>query len=480
MKPDPSFITEVPRMAEEAPSLLERALRGGGRYADLFYEWTLHHQLSLRQEASRNTVHPPRQTVDRRKVEGVGIRVLGKKQGGFAATDVLTPQALRAAAETAAAPPGETRLPPSAITPMAPSMHLALPDDAPHAITASEKSALLRQAAEAAFALDTGTRRVHAAYQDRVRCVLIATSEGTLRTEATMLLGLRVDVTLAIGGREVTAHAVAGGAFGFGHFFAHPPEHVAQEAVERARVLADAKPLPPGPMPVVLAGGWSGVWLHESLGHLLEADVVTAGFSPFADRRGTAIAPPAVTLVDDATLPGGRGTHTFDDEGTPTGRTVLVEAGVLRSFLTDRRTAHALDLPRTGNARRQDYRHAPLPRMSNLLLLGGEADPADLLADVSEGLYVKVVGQGSVRPDRDITFDVVEGYRIERGRRTTPVTGLSIVGGGPEALRRIAGVGHDLRVDHARGLCLKARQVVPVSVGMPTVLIDEMQVVENH
>ncbi len=474
MADDASFAALVARIAEAAPGLLTRALGTGGCWADLFVERTVHHRLSLRQEVGRGGVGPARRSSRRHVVEGAAVRVPGTQREGFAATEDLS--ALEAAADEAAARQGPRGPARQAAPPARPSIHLELPADAPDAVAEAEKTALLRAAADAALSLDARVRRVEVAYHDRVRQTLVVTSEGVLRAEASMLLGLRVAVTLAAAGGAVTAHAVGGGAFGFGHFFAHPPEALAREAVERTQRLVGAQPPAPGVVPVVLAAGWGGVWLHEAVGHLLEADAVAAGASPLAGCLGSAVAAANVTLADDATLPGGRGACAFDDEGTPAARTTLVENGILRAFLTDRRAASRMSLPPTGNARRQDYRHAPLPRMTNLVLRAGADDPAALLADVADGLYVAAVGHGIARPGHGFAFDVLEGYRIERGRLTAPVTGARLAGTGPEALRALAGVGSDFRLDTARGLCRKAGQVVPVSVGMPTVLLRAMQV----
>ncbi len=476
MNPAPSFTAQVDRLAGDAPRLLDRLLRTGGWYADLFYEYTAHYRLKLRQQARHAAVDPPIQEKERQIVEGVGLRVLGEKKVGFSATDALSSSALVAAAEAAAAELGPVGAARTASLLTTPSLHPELPADAPDTIAASEKAALVRAAAEAAFSLDARIRCVEVAYHDQVRRIAVATSEGALRTRASTILGLRVEVTLATDAGPVTAHAVAGGADGFGHFFEHPPEELAREAVERACRLAEARPLDAGTMPVVLAGGWGGVWLHEAIGHLLEADIVASGASRFAGCLGRPVAAPTVTLVDDATWPGGRGSYAFDDEATPSGRTTLIEKGRLHGFLTDRRFARERGLPCTGNARRQDYRHAPLPRMTNLLLLGGTTDPADLIAEVADGLYVSVVGHGVVRPGQGFAFDVLEGYRIEHGRLTAPVTGARLVGVGPEVLGNLVGLGRDVQVDTARGLCEKAGQVVPVSVGMPTVLVRAMEV----
>lgn len=355
--------------------------------------------------------------------------------------------------------------------------HLDLPADAPEAIADTEKEALLQEAVDAAFALDERVQAVKASYQDRTRRTLVATSDGRLRAQATMLMGLRVAVTLTGEQQTVTTHAMTGGAVGFGHFFEHRPQHIARQAVEQAQRLVTAQPVQAGIMPVVLAGGWGGVWLHEAVGHWLEADTMSNGTSPFAGRIGQTIALPGVHLVDDATLPGGRGTYAFDDEGTTAQRTTLIENGVLRSVLTDRQHAHQMNRPATGNGRRQDYRHPPVPRMTNLLLLEGDADLEDLLAEVKDGLYVTAIGHGRVQPGAGVAFDVLEGYRIEQGRLTTPVADVRIQAQETEVLKAIGGIGRTVHIDHARGVCQKARQVVPVSVGMPPVLIRAMQVV---
>ena len=354
--------------------------------------------------------------------------------------------------------------------------HLNLPADAPEAITDGEKEALLQEAADAALALDERVQEVNASYQDRTRRALVATSDGLLRAQASVLVGLRIAVTLKGQARTITTHAMTGGAVGFGHFFQHRPQEVARQAVEQAQRLMTAQPVQAGSMPVVLAEGWGGVWLHEAVGHWLEADTIANGTSPFMGKVGQRIAPAGVHLVDDATLLGGRGTYACDDEGVLAQRTTLVEDGVLHNVLTDRRHAHQMNRPATGNGRRQDYRYPPLPRMTNLLLLGGDADLDDLLAEVKDGLYVTAIGHGRVQPGEGLAFDVLAGYRIEHGRLTTPVTDVRILAKESDVLQDIVGIGRTLNVDHARGICKKAGQVVPVSVGMPPVLIRGVQV----
>lgn len=462
----------VKELAELAPRLLERLMRRGGAFADVFYEHSVYHQHTLRQRAVRGLVAGPSVSSRRREVEGAALRICCGDAEGFAVSADLSPAALEAAAEAAAyaidgGAAGRVQSGTLVVHPA--------PPDAPDTVSDSEKAALLQAAADAALAAHPDVRMVTVTYQDRVRRTLVVTSSGQAVLQAVPLVGLRVDVTVEHRGRSVRGRAMGGAARGFGAFFDHPPEHVAREAVAGALLQAEARAgaWRSGPMPVVVQGGWGGVWLHEAVGHGLEADVAGAP----VESIGRRIASTAVTLVDDGTLPGGRGTAACDDEGTPTGRTMLIERGILRGLLTDRRRAEAFGLPRTGNARRQDYRSAPLPRMTNLCLAPGDAAPDDLITCVEDGLYVATVGRGIVEAGANrFAFEVVDGYRIEQGRRTVPVTGLRVEGRLDAVLGRIAGVANDFQLDTARGHCSKAGQIVPVSVGTPTVLLEGMEV----
>ena len=463
-------------LVEGMPGLLNAALRTGGGVAEVFYEHTVRHEGRLRERGARTSLlgEKPRVRAARRVDEGVGVRVWGGEAVGFAAAEGAEAESVWQAADEAARQFG-SGTPDVRATPVegAPTS-VSLPADAPDVVGSEEKEALLRAAVEAAFGLDVRVRDVRAGYQDEVRRTLVATSEGVAVCRTSMRVGLRVEVELEVDGRPATSHAVAGGGAPFGFFLEHPPEAVAQEAVERASRLAEAVPLAPGALPVVLAGGWGGVWLHEAVGHAFEVDNAEG----LLKRIGRPIAPTSVTLLDDATVPGGRGSFPFDDEGTPAQQTVLVEGGVLQNLLTDRRHADRLGLPRTGNGRRQSFRHAPLPRMTNLFLQPGHVSEADLIADVRDGLYVAMPGHGLVHPGEGrFAFDVLEGYRIENGRLTHPVRDVRLIGSTTDALTQIVGVGPDVRLDAARGHCRKAGQTVPVSVGMPAVLLEGLEVV---
>lgn len=449
------------QVADAAPGLLELALRGGGEHADLFYEYTIRHNAHLRWARARGLEARP--SVARQVREGVGVRVLDGAVCGFAAASGCSPKAWEQAAD-AARLRGVQRHTPSALSTLVD--RTALPVDATGAISELEKVMLLQEALDAVCALDARVDSVVVRYHDQVRCTVIAASDGVLVAQAVPLVGLRLAVTLTAECERVSTHAVMGAGGGFAHFFARAPVHLAREVVERAQRLANAKGMPAGKMPVLLAAGWGGVWLHEAVGHALEADTRL-----LVAKRGQRIAPEGITLVDDATLADGRGSFAFDDEGSPATRTVLIENGLLHSLLTDRRHG----MPSTGNARRQDYRHPPLPRMTNLLMLGGQTAPEDLTADVQAGLYVNAIGHGSVLPGGRFSFEIVEGTRIEQGRLTHPVAGLRVVGEGLQSLRKMVGVGNDFKLDPGRGWCEKANQVVPVSVGMPSVLLREME-----
>jgi TldD protein len=243
----------------------------------------------------------------------------------------------------------------------------------------------------------------------------------------------------------------------------------ADEALRQALVNLDSIPAPAGEMEVVLGPGWPGILLHEAIGHGLEGDFNRKKTSAFAGLLGQRIASPGVTVVDDGTLPDRRGSLTVDDEGTPSGRTTLIEDGILVGFLQDRQNARLMGVAPTGNGRRQSHAHIPMPRMTNTVMLGGEHDPAEIIASVKRGIYAQNFGGGQV----DITsgkfvFSASEAYLIEDGKLGAPVKGATLIGNGPDALTKVAMVGNDLALDPGIGTCGKQGQGVPVGVGQPT------------
>src|SRR5207247_1966915 len=247
----------------------------------------------------------------------------------------------------------------------------------------------------------------------------------------------------------------------------------ARQAVLKRRAV-DA---PAGTMTVVLGPGWPGILLHEAIGHGLEGDFNRKGTSAFSGRLGQRVASELVTVVDDGTIPNRRGSLNVDDEGTPTGRTVLIENGILTGYMQDRLNARLMGMKPTGNGRRESYAHAPMPRMTNTFMLAGPDYPADILRSVKNGLYAVTFGGGQV----DITngkyvFSASEAYLIEDGRVTAPVKGATLIGNGPDALKHVSRVGRDLQLDEGVGTCGKDGQSVPVGVGLPTIRVDGMTV----
>ena len=268
-----------------------------------------------------------------------------------------------------------------------------------------------------------------------------------------------------------------GGRFTFDTLSDGRADRFAREAARQALVNLDAVDAPAGAMAVVLGPGWPGILLHEAIGHGLEGDFNRKRVSAFTDRIGTRVASELCTVVDDGTLPNRRGSLNVDDEGTPTGRTTLIERGILRGYLQDRLNAGLMGMPLTGNGRRESFAHLPMPRMTNTFMLAGEDDPGDVIRSVDRGLYAASFGGGQV----DITsgkfvFSASEAYLIEGGRVGRPVKGATLIGNGPDVLTRITRVGADLQLDEGIGTCGKDGQSVPVGVGLPTVRIDGLTV----
>ena len=277
--------------------------------------------------------------------------------------------------------------------------------------------------------------------------------------------------------QEAGSHGV-GGRAAYDAFLA-PERWQAQvdEALRQAVVNLDSVPAPAGEMPVVLGPGWPGILLHEAIGHGLEGDFNRKKTSAFSGLLGTRVASPGVTVVDDGTIDDRRGSLTVDDEGTPSGRTVLIEDGILRGYLQDRMNARLMGMEPTGNGRRQSYAHAPMPRMTNTFMLDGTDAPDEIVGRVAKGIYAKNFSGGQV----DITsgkfvFSAAEAYLIEDGKTTAPLKGASLIGNGPDVLTRVAAIGNDFALDTGIGTCGKAGQGVPVGVGLPTLLVDPITV----
>lgn len=345
----------------------------------------------------------------------------------------------------------------------------------PSGILLGEKCSVVMRANDTARHTGKQVRQVRASYDDTVRRIWVATSEGTFISDEQVGTVFRVQ---AVAGDETTiqtGYEVAGGAVGFDLFEETLPEEIAQRAARRAIAMLGARPAPAGAMPVVLSSGAGGVMFHEAVGHGLEADCASEGLSVYSGRIGDKVASDLVTLADDATLTGKRGSFTFDDEGTPSQRTVLIERGILKGYLSDRLNSQKGGSPPTGNCRRESYREAPIVRMTNMLVLPGSEDPESILSDTPEGLFVSQLGGGQVNPvSGDFVFKVQEGYLIDKGKLGDPVRGATLTGNGPRVLLAIDRVGSDM--GYSIGMCRKKEQSVPVSSGQPTLRISEIVV----
>jgi TldD protein len=280
------------------------------------------------------------------------------------------------------------------------------------------------------------------------------------------------------GGRRETGSHGTGGRFAYDFVTQESTWRGAvDEALRQALVNLDSRPAPAGEMPVVLGSGWPGILLHEAIGHGLEGDFNRKKTSAFAGLMGKRIASPGVTVIDDGTMPDRRGSLTVDDEGTPTSRTVLIEDGILVGYLQDRLNARLMGMRATGNGRRQSYAHAPMPRMTNTVMLGGSHTPEEMIASVKRGLYAVNFGGGQV----DITsgkfvFSASEAYMIEDGKVTAPVKGATLIGNGPDSLTKVQMIGNDMALDPGIGTCGKSGQGVPVGVGQPTLKLSGLTI----
>jgi TldD protein len=410
--------------------------------------------------------------------QGVGVRAVCGEKTGFAYSDeIMLPALLEAAgAARAISRQGQSRAVHIAAGKQPAALYAAT--DPITSISDEQKTALLRRIENATRAMDPRIEQVIVSLSSNQDLILIAAANGTLAADIRPLVRMNVSVIVEQNGRREQGYA-GGGARSDLNFFlgTDRPMEYAREAVRQALLQLDADAAPAGTMPVVLGPGWPGILLHEAVGHGLEGDFNRKGTSAFSGRVGQQVASPLCTIVDDGTLPDRRGSLSVDDEGTPGQYNVLIENGVLRGYMQDRLNARLMDVPATGNGRRESYAHIPMPRMTNTYMLAGPHDPQEIIESVQRGLYAPVFGGGQV----DITsgkfvFSATEAYLIENGKLTRPVKGAMLIGDGPTALQKISMVGNDLQFDSGVGTCGKDGQSVPVGVGQPTLKIDELTV----
>ena len=478
--PDPeqqqkSFFSQRFNITE---ALMERclgeALSAGGDYAELYFESVASTSLGV----DESLVKSAAQGVS----AGCGIRVLSGERTGYAYTDELSTDRLLRAARTAAliasGPAKQSVVGLQATLPGTERVRLYPAPAVELDADLSAKLALVMRADQAARSYDPCVTQVRASYGDEVKRILVAASDGTYSSDIQPLLHLVVFVLAKDGDKTARGTGSGGGRVDLSYFDnVRTPEYFAQEAARQAILQLHAVPAPAGDMEVVLGPGSPGVLLHEAVGHGLEADFNRKGTSAFSGRIGQRVAGDKVTVVDNGNIASSRGSIHVDDEGADSRENVLIENGILRGYMNDKLSARLTGVGHTGNGRRESYQQMPMPRMTNTYMLAGEEDPEEIVRSVKRGLYAVRFGGGSV----DITsgkfvFSASEAYLIEDGKITTPVRDATLIGNGPEALKHVSMVGHDLSLDESVGNCGKQGQWVPVSMGMPTIKLDRMTV----
>jgi TldD protein len=409
--------------------------------------------------------------------QGFGLRALAGESCGYAHASELSEAAIARAGRTvravktgtggimAAAPAGTNRQLYTDVNPLG-------------GYDFTAKAKLLAEIDAYARAKDPRVRQVSASIAGLWQAVQILRPDGCRVADIRPLVRLNVSIVVAEGDRMEHGTSGGGGRIEYHRYF-DPAQWRAQvdEALRQALVNLGSVPAPAGEMSVVLGPGWPGVMLHEAVGHGLEGDFNRKKTSAFAGLLGQRVAVPGVTVVDDGLMQDRRGSLTIDDEGTPTGTTVLIEDGILKGYMQDRLNARLMGMRATGNGRRQGFAHAPMPRMTNTYMLAGDKDPKEIIASVKRGLYAVQFGGGQV----DITsgkfvFSASEAYLIEDGKVGPAVKGATLIGNGPDALTKITMIGNDLALDHGVGTCGKDGQSVPVGVGQPTLRMDGLTV----
>lgn len=410
--------------------------------------------------------------------KGFGVRAISGDKTAYSYSDDISQATLLDAANTVRtiAKTGQSkRIQASGNIPMAHKLYEPInPIDT---LDSTQKVALLEKVEHLARAKDPRVVQVMAGLAAVHDVVLIARADGVLAADVRPMIRLSVTVIAEQNGRREIGSGGGGGRFGLAYFTDEQISGYVNDAVDIALTNLESRPAPAGVMDIVLGSGWPGVLIHEAIGHGLEGDFNRKGSSAFSGRIGERVAAPGVTVVDDGTIVNRRGSLNIDDEGNATQHNVLIEDGILKGYLHDSLNARLMKTSSTGNGRRESYAHAPLPRMTNTFMLGGDKDPQEIIASLEKGLYAVNFGGGQV----DITsgkfvFSASEAYWVENGKIQYPVKGATIIGNGPDVLKRVSMIGNDMQLDTGVGVCGKDGQSVPVGVGQPTLRINEMTV----
>ena len=439
--------------------------------ADLYFQYTRSEGWSLEE----GIVKTGSFSID----QGVGVRAVSGEKTAFAYSDDISEASLLDAARTvrsiaaqaqgARVKAGKRRI--------AEARSLYRDLDPIASLDSTAKVALLGRVEQLARGKDPRVVQVMAGLASEYDVVLVARADGTLAADVRPLVRLSVTVIAEQKGRREMGSAGGGGRFGLAYFDDACIGRYVDEAVQAALTNLVARPAPAGEMTVVLGPGWPGILLHEAIGHGLEGDFNRKGSSAFSGRIGQRVAAKGVTVLDDGTLADRRGSLNVDDEGNASQRNVLIEDGILKGYIQDSMNARLMGVAPTGNGRRESYAHVPMPRMTNTYMLAGGKAPEEIVASIKKGLYATNFGGGQV----DITsgkfvFSASEAYWVENGKIQYPVKGATLVGSGPECLKRVSMIGNDMKLDSGVGTCGKEGQSVPVGVGQPTLRIDGLTV----
>ena len=415
-------------------------------------------------------------TADYSRDAGFGLRGVSGEMTGFAHANEISAAAIRRAGETLQLLDPAKGAP--APAPRLNNHHLYTDASPLDAVPFEQKVALLEAIDKAARARDPRVSQVSASVTGSWSVVEIVRADGFVATDIRPLVRLNVGIVAESNGRRETGNFGMGGRWLYDDLF--KPENwnrAIDEALEQALINLESVDAPAGEMTVLLGPGWPGVLLHEAVGHGLEGDFNRKGTSAFSGRIGERVGAPGVTVVDDGSIAGRRGSLSIDDEGTPTSETVLIEDGILKGYMQDRLNARLMGVEATGNGRRESYAHAPMPRMTNTFMRGGKDDPAELLARMKNGIFAKSFGGGQVDiVSGKFVFSCTEAYKVENGKIGAPIKGATLIGDGPSVLTRVIGIGNDMKLDEGVGVCGKGGQSVPAGVGQPTLLIEGLTV----
>jgi TldD protein len=454
--------------------LLGLTLSKGADFAEIYIQRSSGNSVSLEEHKIRSASYGV--------AMGVGIRAISGSEVGYAYCDEWDKKALEQTARVAASIAGGSRNPgPINVSPR-PVPNRYPVDPSPDTIHPKLKAELLLKGNAVATAYDKRITQVMAGFADQSKEVIVANSEGLMTQDHLVMCRMSFTAIADAGdGDRRTGYHGGGGRVPFAHFESFKPEDVAQEAARMAVAQLGAVECPAGPQSIVLSPGWSGVLLHEAVGHGLEADFIHKGTSLYSGKLGEKVASDLVTVIDSGEIPHKRGSLNVDDEGVDAKEKVLIEKGVLKGFMVDRLSGQAMSVESTGSGRRQSYQHAPMPRMTNTYMAAGPHTHDEILASVDKGLYCASFGGGQVDiSNGNFVFEVREGYLIENGKLAAPVKNATLIGVGPDALKNVSMVGDNPELDPGIGVCGKDGQSVPVGVGMPTVRMNNITVGGTH